>query len=122
MTLSWSSASPQPSTLPSTVHPEEADFPVRQRRGKPIQWRKRVTALAIFQRPPAHDQSTMICWRKMERDVVRSHRKELILRSTAPRHIPRSRRSSEDQDQNQVQAEVIPRSFGNQQTRLPSCH
>ena len=58
------SSSTEPSTLPSTVHQEE------DKKRKPIHWRKRVTALAIVQRPPAHDQSTTKCWRKMERIVV----------------------------------------------------
>ena len=110
------SSSTVPSTLPSTE--KRLTPPWETKKRKPIHQRKRVTALAIVQHPPAHDQSIMKCWRKMERIVARSHRKELIPGMTAPRHIPRSRRLSEDQDQKRVQAGVNPRSFGNQQIRL----
>ena len=37
---------------------------------KPTHRMKRVTALAIVQRPPAHGQSIMICWKKTERAAV----------------------------------------------------
>ena len=57
------SSSTEPSTLPSTVHQEEADSPMgdKDAEAKPTHRRKRVTALAIVQRPPAHDQSIMKC-------------------------------------------------------------
>ena len=59
------SSSTVPSTLPSTDHPEEADSPMGGKEGEANPGRKRVTALAIVQRPPAHDQLIMKCWRKM---------------------------------------------------------
>ena len=82
--------------------------------GMPTHRMKRVTALAIVQHPPTHDQSVTICWKKTERTSVRCHHKELIPRMTAPRHIPRSPRLNEDQGQKQVLVGLNPKSSGSQ--------
>ena len=113
------SSSTVPSTLPSTVHSEEADSPMGEGEANPVE-----EAGDCLSNRPASSSSRPVDNEMQENGegCRRSHRKELIPRGTAPRHICRSCRLSEDQGQKQVQAGVIPRSFGNQQTRLPSCH
>ena len=80
----------EPSTLPSTVLQEEADFSMETKMGMPPCRMKRVIALAIVQHPPTHGQPVTICWKETERTSARCHHKELICRMTAPSHSSQS--------------------------------
>ena len=116
------SSSTVPSTLPSTVHPEEADSPMGDKEGEANPGEEAGDCLS--NRPASS------CARPADTETQEGNGEGC--RAIPPQGVDLQEDSPPSQSsespikrrpgQKQAQAGVIPRSFGNQQTRLPRGH
>ena len=112
----------EPSTLPSAVLQEEADSPMEDKDGDATSSEEEGDCLSNHPASSTHGQQRRNVGRKRRGKAVLCHHRELIPKMKAPRRIPRSPQSNEDQGQRQVLGGLNPKSSGSQWVRHPSSH